>query len=99
VRIYCLTNLVDSGSGADQRVAGEQIIGIIRKLIQPKSWGDPDAYIALAAGSIVVRQTPAVHGHIQNLIDALAAKPKPKAQNPVVPTATQSTGVSTGGAF
>ncbi len=53
----------------------QQVIDMIRKLIEPKSWHDSKTYIGLVSGSIVVRQTPEVHRHIQNLLNALGLTP------------------------
>jgi hypothetical protein len=59
---------------ADEKTA-EQLADMIRKLVEPKSWSEPDAYIGTVRGEIVVRQTPLVHYHIQSLLEALELAP------------------------
>lgn len=98
VRIYSLASAIRStATSADKQ--GEQIVEMIRKLIEPKSWSDPNAYIGLAADSIVVRQTPQVHRHIQNLIDAFEAVPTSKSGTGAQPTVPVRGGGFGGGAF
>jgi hypothetical protein len=94
VRMYSLRLLSDEKES-------QQIVDMIRKLIEPKSWNDSKSYIGVVSGSIVVRQTPEVHRHIQNLLNALGLTPG--ASTPATPTAapTGSTGIlgGSGGAF
>jgi hypothetical protein len=68
VRMYSLRLLADEKES-------QQIVDMIRKLVEPKSWNDSNVYIGLVSGSIVVRQTPEVHRHIQNLLNALGLTP------------------------
>jgi len=68
VRVYSLRLLSDEKEN-------QQIVDMIRKLIEPKSWTDSNTYIGVVSGSIVVRQTPEVHRHIQNLLNALGLTP------------------------
>ena len=55
---------------ADEK-GSQQIVDTVRKLIEPKSWAEPDACIGLVPGAIVVRQTPSVHRRIQSLLNAI----------------------------
>jgi len=51
--------------------AAMQLIEIIRRLVEPKSWTDPDVYIGFAQGAIIVRQSPDVQRKVQHFLNAL----------------------------
>jgi hypothetical protein len=76
VRIYRVARA--SSAAAEDERAAEQLVDMIRKLIEPKSWSDPDVYIGAVRDEVVVRQTLAVHHRIQNLLDALDSAPNLK---------------------
>ena len=78
---------------------GEQVVDMIRKLIDPKSWTDADAYIGLVAGSIVVRQTPDVQFHIQHLLNALSLTPAASTSGTGIPASPVGASGFGGGAF
>ena len=66
VRFY--TSLGFGNTATLDGKVGPQVVGMIQKLVAPKSWSEPAAYIATVPGAIVVRQTPAVHRQIQELL-------------------------------
>jgi len=99
LRVYWLP-WETAGSVADAK-EGQQMVEMVRKLIAPKSWSDPNAYIGFIHGQLVVRQTPDVHRRIEGFIGGLsgveirhaAAKTAPAAAPPAVnpPVATPPT--------
>jgi hypothetical protein len=82
LRVYWLP-WESSGKGADER-EGQELVDMIRKLIEPKSWADSNAYIGYIHGALVVRQTPDVHRRIESFFAAINGA----ALRPTAPKAT-----------
>jgi len=99
VQVYPLKAAV----AADEK-ASQQIVDTVRKLIEPKSWTEPEAYIGLVPGAIVVRQSASVHRRIQSLLNAIEYTTRgggfqtaPAAS--AAPGAKNATGTGGGGVF
>jgi hypothetical protein len=95
LRVYWLP-WENAGSIADEK-EGQQLVEMVRKLIAPKSWTDPNAYIGFIHGALVVRQTADIHRRIESFMGGLndvqighaAAKTTPAVAPPAVnPPAT-----------
>jgi hypothetical protein len=68
-----------------------QFVEMTKKLVEPKSWNQPDVFIGLTGDTVVVRQKPAVQREIQKLIDVLV--------NPSVTAQQMPMGGGMGGGF
>lgn len=78
-----------------QAMGPQEVAEVVKGLIEPKSWTQPDVYIRGVTGKLVVRQLPSVHREIEKLLDKLGAS---------VPTtglkgSTAPAGQSGGGSF
>ena len=71
VRVYSLTGMLSSGTADDRRNNSRHLVDMIDKLVDPASWNNAGTFIGLIDAALVVRQTPTVHRHIQNLLDAV----------------------------
>jgi hypothetical protein len=66
----------------------EDFVAVVRELVDPASWNG-EAYIHGVPGAIVVKQTPAIHRRIEQMLIALGAIPDPKkSANSVRPIST-----------
>ncbi len=55
----------------------EDFVAVVKELVEPKSW-EGEAYIHGVPGSIVVKQTPAIHKRVEKVLIQLGAIPDPK---------------------
>jgi len=74
VRIYPVSDLLTpAGSPSETAPAGPAgLIGVVRTVVRPASWGDPRASItARPAGHLTISQTAAGHAAVRRLFGAL----------------------------
>jgi hypothetical protein len=49
----------------------QEVAEVVKSLVQPKSWGQGEAYIRGITGKLVVRQTPSVHREVDKVLKKL----------------------------
>ncbi len=49
----------------------QEVMEVVKGLVEPKSWGQGEAFIRGATGKLIVRQTPAVQEAVAKLLDEL----------------------------
>jgi hypothetical protein len=54
-------------------MAPQEVMEVVKTLVEPKSWGQGDAYIRGATGRLIVRQTPGIQVAVKKLLDELGA--------------------------
>ncbi len=51
----------------------QEVMEIVKGLVEPKGWGQGDAFIRGATGKLIVRQTPGVQAAVKKLLDEIGA--------------------------
>jgi hypothetical protein len=83
----------------DLRVSGpsgpamtpQEVADLVKALVEPKSWSQPDVFVRGVTGKLVVKQVPSLHRQIEKLLDQLGAS--------VPTTASKPPAANAGGGF
>lgn len=51
----------------------QEVADLVKALVEPKSWTQPDVFIRGVTGKLVVKQVPSIHRQIEKLLDQLGA--------------------------
>ena len=60
----------------------QEVADLVKALVEPKSWSQPDVFIRGVTGKLVVKQVPSIHRQIEKLLDQLGASVPTTASKP-----------------
>ncbi|WP_145049013.1 hypothetical protein [Lignipirellula cremea] len=58
---------------ADAAGKSDELTAVLKKIVEPESWQQPGVQLEAAADALIIRQTPAVHESIGELLQAMGA--------------------------
>ena len=73
MRWFYESTTCESALSNDPAMTPQEVMDVVKGLVEPKSWGQGDAYLRGATAKLIVRQTPAVHAEVKKLLDKIGA--------------------------